>query len=468
MMKRHFCILILFVLGFSPIASAQSPLIFQNDTVFHSVVDRLVYGGAGFQNASYTRDLRIKDMYFAHQSDSIFIVDSKFTDFDFVLPSQSFSSIDFRFRSPKMETTVYDTLITVCEYTDDSTNIFYLRRPYVGTTTSDSSSDSARVCVYGHDCNFLDPVNIGDTAFGVLCYELEFIPYDTVSIYSIHFTGRDSASFHLIDSTFPKVGDGIVSFHSRISAPYYFTPDRTTGVKRYTATAIAKMTSSDGVYCHESDIDVTGYTAFPRQDTIPVNLFGSDSLALHFSVDSTIFSHVLVFKNNSSFAIKIDNAFTQPGDCFAYDWIYPDFGSRIEQNGYFWVGLHYHGDSTFAGEDCSDTLYISEEGIQSILRFPMHQGVLQAARVGNSTQDIHLSLNPNPSNGPVDIETGSNGTLGTIDIYDILGNLVAHHIGSQWQWDGMKMNGVPVPNGIYIVRISSNGRAASQRFVMER
>ena len=468
MMKYPFLFCAMLILAFSGRAFAQSPLIFQSDTVFHSVVGRLNYGGAGFQNSSYSRNLRITNMFFAHQADSIFIVDTRFDSFDFVLPEQSFSDIGFRFLAPHIATTVYDTLITICEYTDAPNDTIYLRRPYVGITTTDSSSDTSRVCVYGHDCNFLNPINIGDTALGVLCYELEFIPYDTVYINSIHFTGRDSASFHLIDSTFPKVGDGIVSYHSRISAPYYFTPDRTSGVKRYTATAIAKMTSSDGIYCHESDIDVTGYLDFPHQDTIPINLFGPDSLAINFSVDSTVFSHVLKFQNNSSSAIKIDGAYLTPSTCFALDGISPPSGERIEKGGYFYVVMHYHGDTTFAGEDCSDTLYISEEGIQSIIRFPMHQGTQPAASVNIPIEDIHLSLNPNPSNGSVEIITGSDESSTMIEIYDILGNLVARHSGAQWRWSGARTNGSPVPNGIYIVRISSNSGVASERLQMKR
>jgi len=360
MVKRFFALSALLYMVLPSVSNAQKPaLIFQEDTVVHSVVGRLVWGMGGYQNSSYTRSLRIKDMYFAHQADSIFICDTKFNVFDFVLVAQSFSSLDYRFRSPKFATTVYDTLVTVCEWTDAPGNIFYVTRPYIGFTTTDSSSDSSRLCVYAHDCDYLSPINLGDTARGLLCYELENIPNDSIYVTSIHFTGRDSASFHLVDSSFPKGGYAGLGLSGRIGAPYVFIPARYTGVKRYAATAIAKMTSSDGVLCHEADIDVQGLLNVPVQDSIGVGLFGTDSLALHFTIDSTIFKHVLEFQNNSSQAVKIDNAYMKPGDCFAMDNFSPPYGTKLDSGAIFYVNIHYNGDSTSAGNDCSDTHYTS-------------------------------------------------------------------------------------------------------------
>ncbi len=369
-LKRFFTILAILFLFQTCVSNAQSIIIFQNDTVYHSVVGRLVHGGAGYQNASWTKTLRIKDAYFLHQADSIFVCLTTFdwTNFD-ILPN-GFSGVDFEFRSPKTATTTYDTLVMVCAYTDDTGDRMYVRRPYIGITTTDSSSDSNRVCLYALDCDYLAPINLGDTAHGVLCYDLEYIPYDSITITSIHFEGRDSASFHLVNNDLP-ISAYNAGYSERISEPYIFVPARDTGVKRYTATAIATMTSQDGVLCHEADIDVQGLLAVPDRDSIPVNLYGPDSLSLHFTLDSTIFKHVLEFKNNSSGAIKIDDAYMNPGNCFAMDSVSPPYGTRLDSGALFYVNLHYVGDSTIAGEDCSDTLYISAQNVLSILAFPM-------------------------------------------------------------------------------------------------
>ncbi|MDP4289399.1 MAG: hypothetical protein Q8922_15905, partial [Bacteroidota bacterium] len=311
-------------------ASAQQPpLIWQNDTVFRSVVGRVIQTGVGFKNASNTRELQIKDMYFEHQADSVFIVDEHYSTKPFTLPANSVSGASIRFKSPAYATTVHDNLIALCAYTDDPSNVMTLKRAYVGTTTTDSSSDSNRACVYGHDCNSMFPINPGDTSYGLLCYELEYLPRDTVYITSIEFVGRDAASFHLVNPTFPKSGTMFQTPVGRISQPYVFSPVRLTGPKRYIATAIAKMYSSDGILCHESDIDVMGYLATAGQDTSVLDLFRSDSLPVHFSKDSTTRWHQVLFINNSPSTIKIDSAYMGSGDCFEIDESYPPYGTQI-------------------------------------------------------------------------------------------------------------------------------------------
>lgn len=446
---------------FTPLVQAQSVLRWQMDTVYHSVVGRLVHGSGGYQNPTYNRSIRIKDMYFAHQADSIFIVDTRFNDFDFVLPAQSFSGMYFRFKSPKIATTVYDTLITVCEYTNAPGTILYDKRPYVGITTTDSSSDSNRQCVYGHDCEFLEPINLGDTVRGHLCYEHEFIPMDTISITSVTFIGRDSASFHLSDSTFPKSAVSGLYASERISVPYYFTPDRQTGVKRYEAIAVAKMISSDGVLCHESDIPVQGLLIVPDHDSINVGLFSTDSLALHYAIDSTIYKHTIVFQNNSGNRIKIDAAYMKPGDCFGLDSYSPAFGTNIDTNGYFYANLHYRGDSTFAGQDCSDTLYVTVENSLTTLSFPISRGKQSQATVASiPALTINLSLVPNPSKGNLTIETGLERNA-LIEIFDILGHQIASHEGTSWT-----VNALP-PGNTYIVRVSIGNTVLSKRLLVE-
>src|SRR5438132_3677750 len=113
----------LFVSCHYPIASnAQSVLLWQGDTVFHSVVGRLTHAGSGYQNASWSKTLRIKDAYFVHQSDSIFVCITTFDWTNFDIPGGGFSGVDFKFRAPKIATTTYDTLVMVCCYTNDTGN----------------------------------------------------------------------------------------------------------------------------------------------------------------------------------------------------------------------------------------------------------------------------------------------------------------------------------------------------------
>jgi hypothetical protein len=450
------CALVLFIP--SLLKAQADALVFQSDTVIHSVAGRLVWSGLGYQNHSLTRSLRIKDMYFAHQADSIFIVDTKFNVLDFVLPPWSFSSASFRFLSPKNDTTIYDTLVVQCAYKDDPGNVFFLRRPYVGFTTSDSSSDSDRQCLYGHDYISLREVNFGDTAFGILCFEQEFISHATVSITNIEFVGQDAESFHLIDSTFPKVETS-----GRISAPYYFSPARQTGLHRYLATAVAQVTSTDGILCHESDIELRGFLPGNEQDTIYTDLYGTDSLDLHFSVDSTLFWHVLAFKNNSGGGIKIDTAYLSPGTCFGLDFNWPYYRTRIEANGMEFMGVHYRGDSTSANYDCSDTLYIVAENAVKILSFTLQQGKIQVhsevTPVPNKA--LELEIYPNPAFGEVTIES-TVGRRATIEIFDVLGNRVASHAGGVWKWSAEDDGRSLLPAGSYIVRLNHDGRVVSK------
>ncbi len=82
-----------------------------------------------------------------------------------------------------------------------------------------------------------------------------------------------------------------------------------------------------------------------------------------------------------------------------------------------------------------------------------------------------MSISPNPSHGSVTIESGSTNANTRIEIYDILGNQVAAHLGSTWLWNGERFDGTSVPNGIYIIRLStgrSAGRSVSQRILMQR
>ncbi|MDP4199769.1 MAG: T9SS type A sorting domain-containing protein [Bacteroidota bacterium] len=465
MMKRLLAFCALFLALQIVTVRAQMPIAWQGDTIFHSVVGRTVHSGVSYQNLSWKRYLHVVNVYFVNQADSIFFVNPPFQGPPYILPPQSWGSTGFVFKAPKADTTVYDTLVTAFAYTDDSTNVVQVKRLCVGTATTDSSSDSNRVCLYGHDCVMLQPVSFGDTAFGELCYEVDYVPMDTIHIMSIEITGRDAASFHLIDTTMPKSS----AYFGRISEPYYFSPVRRTGVKRYEATAVTKVYSSDGILCHECDVPLTGYTVMQRQDSLPVNLFGSDTLALHFSADSTVFYHVLEFRNNSSVPVKLDTAYMNPGTCFAIDGGSPPFGTRLQPGDLYNVDVHYCGDSTAAGWDCSDTMFIVAENALQVLSFPMTH-LLPAAGVRLPPTPLQLSLSPNPSTGSVDIQTGSDGIDTRIEIYDILGNLVASHTGTSWHWTAVDRIGSPIPNGSYIVRISeaSSGRISSQRLLIAR
>jgi hypothetical protein len=96
----------------------------------------------------------------------------------------------------------------------------------------------------------------------------------------------------------------------------------------------------------------------------------------------------------------------------------------------------------------------------------------------NQTGDIQtpfVDISPNPSHGVVAITygLGQNSEEGSIEIYDITGQLVKDfsHLTSHTQspahvvWDGRTNTGIEVPNGVYFVRFSAAQYQETQKLL---
>jgi hypothetical protein len=74
-----------------------------------------------------------------------------------------------------------------------------------------------------------------------------------------------------------------------------------------------------------------------------------------------------------------------------------------------------------------------------------------------SQTSMDFSIMPNPAHGDVTISLPTSVTS-TIEIYDVLGNLMMRQQGNgSFVWNGATSTGDMVPNGAYIVRVSTTG-----------
>jgi len=90
--------------------------------------------------------------------------------------------------------------------------------------------------------------------------------------------------------------------------------------------------------------------------------------------------------------------------------------------------------------------------------FPLHGEIKPASPAGVSEslpQSTGFTINPNPSHSEITISLPL-GNNSTVEIYDVLGNLVLRKVASgEFVWDGGWQNSVP--NGAYIVRVTERG-----------
>jgi hypothetical protein len=72
-------------------------------------------------------------------------------------------------------------------------------------------------------------------------------------------------------------------------------------------------------------------------------------------------------------------------------------------------------------------------------------------QIGTTTSHS-LYICPNPSQGPLSINT-TDAEISVIEIYNLLGDIIASHEHSNyWNWDGKTISGEHVEPGTYFVR----------------
>ena len=95
----------------------------------------------------------------------------------------------------------------------------------------------------------------------------------------------------------------------------------------------------------------------------------------------------------------------------------------------------------------------TDTGILQLHGFPASSA--QASVTEASSQSSGFSINPNPSHADVTISLPS-GNNSTVEIYDVLGNLVLRKVASgEFVWNPESSNGAA--NGAFIVRVTERG-----------
>ncbi len=308
-----------------------------------------------------------------------------------------------------------------------------------------------------------------------------------ITIDSASIDVGDTAQFQIDNSQFP------LSVYPRSNAifRYRFTaPNNVPDQSYYSTTPALHITgkSKEETVCPTDYVMLGGIAVIPVSDTIVLYAPPGGPDTVSITTDKMLSRHGIVVKNDTSVTIvptsivitnPIQNAYfytpfyeTQ----VLYDSLLPGQVTDPAQV----LTFHDIDTGTF---DIDLTLnFHYPEAIQKreITAQPTYQYQVVVHRVPTGSASVSparssiadFSLMPNPSGGDVTISLPSDMSS-TIEIYDVLGNLVTRkEANGPFVWNGESEAGNRVPGGAYIVRVrtanSSGGTLASKRLMLMR
>ncbi len=288
--------------------------------------------------------------------------------------------------------------------------------------------------------------NVGDTSY-IHLYIRNGLP-DAATLTGVHISGSGDGAFHVDSANFPTT----IASDTYDSVLLMFVPNRTshTDNDSYTATLTASFTTSDTDECREATVSLLGYMPQACSDTATVNVDTTGTDDVDLSGDSvTYYAHRIDVVNNSNTTIIVSAvSWVDSSSHFLISQIVPGLPDTLAPGAGMGVIVHFYGDS---GQTFYDTLAltvqngIAERGGKII---PLaNSGMFYVSVKGIAPEapssvapvvtpsGLSLMLYPNPSSGLVTMELDG-ATNATFEVMDILGNVIARHVGTgTWQLD---------------------------------
>ncbi|MFI5202817.1 MAG: T9SS type A sorting domain-containing protein, partial [Candidatus Kapaibacterium sp.] len=304
----------------------------------------------------------------------------------------------------------------------------------------------------------------------------------SVYLDSEQIVGADQGLFTLNSPSFPL----ILPMDSSVNVSITFQSNATSGEGNYYAALVASVhgTSTDEVPCHSLSVPLGATVAIPIVDSITLDVPpGSNTLSI--VAHTTQSRHAIFIKNMESSSILVQGLTIDDTSTGAY------FGTPGNKTDNTDDSL-----SIPAGDMEGPILLTLDEpdtgtyNIDLTLNYVIQQAhkngsvptsssyaytviahrlppITEGVSEPNAPAAAQFSLMPNPARDEVTIGLPDGGAS-TVEIYDVLGNLVLHRVAQgNFVWNSETGAGA-LANGTYIVRVSQGDHTSSKRLVIVR
>ncbi len=352
-----------------------------------------------------------------------------------------------------------------------------------------SSIDSTLIGLSGHsrpysaECVSASSGNFGDVTAGeTVTKTITLTNTSDTSIYLYNGRLNDSTYWTLNSSSFPVVlpVDSSVDVSVTLSVPGNVGP----GVLSQMLYAEISGNSPDEVPCNSLSVQLWATIEIPVSDSITLEVPpGSNSFSISQRANPT--RHAIFIQNSGTSQLLLESLSVAATDTGASPY-FDQYGTTMRDvydslapnatSGPYYMTVYTTDTGTFG---LSLTLTYAVQGAEQKGATPAsnsptytivaHQLPPISAGVSepNAPAPEDFTLSPNPAEGEVTIGLPQDGTS-TIEIYDILGNLVLNRTAEgEFVWNGA-LNGAARANGTYIVRVSEGNRVSSKRLVFLR
>jgi hypothetical protein len=373
---------------------------------------------------------------------------------------------------------------TFCFHAPDDTNLYidtftvyyrdaYGHQRYSTRIVEGKATDPNITTCYTLYAATFATTNIGDTS-EVTMYIRNDLKH-TSSLTSIHISGTDDGTFRVDSSNFPLSIDSGAYGEVLLK----FIPNRHDGSDEYNATLTASFSTDDTTHCREASVALLGYMPQACSDTATVDIDTTGVHDVDITGDSaTYYAHRIDIVNNTNNTIIVTQiSFIDSTSHFYIYQTIPGTPDTLAPGKGMAVIIHFYGDT---GQIYYDTLAVTiQNGITIyggkatplsgpstlLIGLKGEQLAAPASVTNNTPSGPSLALYPNPSSGLVTMQIDG-ATNATFQIMDILGNMVASHVGSgTWQWDATAAG---LTNGTYFVRATSGTSVTTKRLVLQR
>ncbi len=273
-----------------------------------------------------------------------------------------------------------------------------------------------------------------------------------------------SASFDPGDSNFSVVSTLPITIAALGTAQLYvkFTPHeysqvdpsrgQTFGVKG----SLLIQLSGDSLACDKLSVDVGGLGLEPMNDTTVTALFPNSTTVVGIVARPHSGVTKVKFYNNLNTSVKVLSASLRDGVDFNITGTSPILPAVLQPGDHLVVSIELLSNLLGFYQDeltiVTDHNAVSQTyGLQGVLTA---QSSYVSPSTGTSTS---IEVAPNPSSGSVRVALRDARSAEML-VFDLLGNAIASHMGTEpWIWDA-SVNGSRVPSGMYFLRISGVSR----------
>ncbi len=322
-------------------------------------------------------------------------------------------------------------------------------------------------------CLSVSSLYLGDCNIGTTSHVVNSITNRTssdVTVDSIVLVNGDISEFALTSSEFPMTihADAQSYFHVAFTPPSSADQGQTysAGILIY-----AIGTSEAGTPCEALGATVSGTATIPIVDSVILDAPPGGASTITFTTSLAKSRYLIFIKNDTSVSINpemlqitdsgSDAYFNTPGtkSVNIYDSAIAPGATTYDSP--IIMTLDVPDTGTYNIDMALTYQVLRAEGKMEITSSPVYNYHLVAHRVPaivagvsqSQTAPAPFTLYPNPAHGDVTV-TVPTGVNSTIEIYDILGNLLlSTQSNGPFIWNGETSAGTVVPNGTYIVRV---------------